>query len=198
VFTIEKTSTNGFCHSCHEMDIAFAEYERSVHFRNATGVTATCSDCHIPQHSWPAKVVRKTQAGWTDVVGKLAGTISTPEKYEAHRKELAEKVWTSMKANDSRECRGCHDRAAMLPDAQSKMAQRSHKKAVEQGLTCIECHQGVAHNLPRSRVRRARRRNRRRRRNNRPRRNRNPRRNDCAREHEMTTDRLSCRTGTDP
>ena len=50
VFTMEKTSTNGFCQSCHEMDIAFAEYQRSVHFRNATGVTATCSDCHIPQH----------------------------------------------------------------------------------------------------------------------------------------------------
>jgi cytochrome c-type protein NapC len=148
VFTVEKTSTNGFCQSCHEMDIAFAEYERSVHFRNATGVTATCSDCHIPQHSWPAKIVRKTQAGWTDVVGKIAGTISTPEKYEAHRKELAEKVWTSMKANDSRECRWCHDRAAMLPDEQSKMAQRNHKKAVEQGMTCIECHQGIAHDLP--------------------------------------------------
>jgi nitrate/TMAO reductase-like tetraheme cytochrome c subunit len=148
VFAMEETSTNGFCQSCHEMDIAFAEYERSVHFRNATGVTATCSDCHIPQHSWPAKIVRKTQAGWNDVVGKIAGTISTPEKYEAHRGELAQKVWTSMKANDSRECRWCHDRAAMLPDEQSKMAQRNHKKALEQGMTCIECHQGVAHDLP--------------------------------------------------
>jgi len=148
VFTIEQTSTNSFCRSCHEMEPVFVEYEQSVHFRNATGVTATCSDCHIPQHSWPAKIVRKTQAGWTDVVGKIAGTISTPEKFARHRKELAENVWADMKANDSRECRYCHDREAMLPDKQSKMAQRQHKKAVEEGKTCIDCHQGIAHNLP--------------------------------------------------
>ena len=148
VFTMEQTGTNNFCsNACHEMNIAFAEYQQSVHFRNRTGVTAGCSDCHIP-HSYPAKLIRKTQAGWTDVVGKIAGTISTPEKYEAHRQELAEKVWASMKANDSRECRYCHDRAQMLPDEQSKMAQRQHKKAVESGTTCIECHQGIAHKLP--------------------------------------------------
>jgi nitrate/TMAO reductase-like tetraheme cytochrome c subunit len=148
VFTIEQTSTNDFCHSCHEMNISFAEYERSVHFRNATGVTATCSDCHIPQHSWPAKIIRKTQAGWTDVVRKIAGTISTPEKFEAHRQELAEKVWASMKANDSRECRYCHDRASMDPERQGQMARRQHEKAASKGMTCIECHQGIAHNLP--------------------------------------------------
>src|SRR5690242_18357296 len=79
VFAIEKTSTTNFCaNACHEMNISFAEFQRSAHARNSTGVTATCADCHIP-HSWPAKIVRKTQAGWTDVVGKMAGTISTPE-----------------------------------------------------------------------------------------------------------------------
>ena len=34
--------------ACHEMNISFAEYQQSVHYKNATGVTATCSDCHIP------------------------------------------------------------------------------------------------------------------------------------------------------
>jgi cytochrome c-type protein NapC len=148
VVGVEQTSTNEFCHSCHEMDISFREYEQSAHFRNATGVTATCSHCHIPQHSWPAKIVRKTQAGWNDVVGKIAGTISTPEKFEAHRKEMAETVWTYMKESDSRECRYCHDRTAMDPDKQGKMARRQHEKAVTEGKTCIDCHQGIAHNLP--------------------------------------------------
>jgi cytochrome c-type protein NapC len=148
VFTIEQTSTNAFCHSCHEMDISFKEYEQSVHARNTTGVTATCSHCHIPQHSWPAKIIRKTQAGWTDVVGKISGVISTPEKFEGHRKEMAEKVWADMKENDSRECRYCHDRSAMDPEKQGKMAQRQHAKAVAEGKTCIDCHQGIAHNLP--------------------------------------------------
>jgi len=149
VFTMEQTGTNGFCsNACHEMNIVAAEYERSVHARNATGVTATCSECHIPQHSWPAKIVRKTQAGWTDVVGKIAGTISTPEKFEAHRQEMAQTVWASMKKNDSRECRYCHDRAAMDPEQQGKMASRQHAKAAAEGKTCIDCHRGIAHNLP--------------------------------------------------
>jgi cytochrome c-type protein NapC len=28
------------------------------------------------------------------------------------------------------------------------MAQRKHAAAVTEGKTCIECHQGIAHNLP--------------------------------------------------
>ena len=149
VYVIHETSTNQFCaNACHEMNISFAEYSQSVHYKNATGVTATCSDCHIPQHSMTAKVIRKTSAGWTDVVGKISGVIATPEKFEAHRKEMAEKVWADMKSNDSRECRFCHDRNAMDPEKQGKMAQRQHAKALTEGKTCIDCHQGIAHKLP--------------------------------------------------
>jgi cytochrome c-type protein NapC len=28
------------------------------------------------------------------------------------------------------------------------MAQRQHAKALTEGKTCIDCHQGIAHNLP--------------------------------------------------
>ena len=149
VFVIHETSTNTFCaNACHEMNISFAEYQTSAHAHNATGVTATCSQCHIPQASMTAKVIRKTQAGWTDVVGKISGVISTPEKFEAHRREMAETVWAYMKESDSRECRFCHDRNAMDPEKQGKMAQRQHAKALTEGKTCIDCHQGIAHNLP--------------------------------------------------
>jgi nitrate/TMAO reductase-like tetraheme cytochrome c subunit len=149
VFMIEETSTNKFCAAaCHEMNISFVEYQQSVHAHNRTGVTATCSQCHIPQASMVAKVLRKSQAGWTDVVGKMSGVISTPEKFEAHRAEMAETVWAYMKKSDSRECRFCHDRIAMDPEKQGKMAQRQHAKAATEGKTCIECHQGIAHNLP--------------------------------------------------
>ena len=36
----------------------------------------------------------------------------------------------------------------MDPEKQGKMAQRQHAKAVTEGKTCIDCHQGIAHNLP--------------------------------------------------
>jgi nitrate/TMAO reductase-like tetraheme cytochrome c subunit len=76
------------------------------------------------------------------------GTIDTPEKFEALRLEMAQHVWDTMKANDSRECRNCHSKESMALEKQSRPAQRMHRAAVEKGQTCIECHQGIAHKLP--------------------------------------------------
>ena len=100
----EYTNTMAFCTSCHEMrDYVYAEYQESVHYRNASGVRVTCSDCHVPK-AWTAKMVRKVRAT-NELFHKIAGSIDTPEKFEAKRLELAEHVWRSMEASDSRECR---------------------------------------------------------------------------------------------
>ena len=45
--------------------------------------------------------------------GHLTGKLSTPANYEAHRLELAQKIWAELKANDSAECRSCHTASAM-------------------------------------------------------------------------------------
>jgi nitrate/TMAO reductase-like tetraheme cytochrome c subunit len=59
---MEATNTLGFCVSCHEMrSTVFEEYKTTVHYRNASGVRAICSDCHVPR-DWTHKVVRKVQA----------------------------------------------------------------------------------------------------------------------------------------
>ena len=59
---MEKTNTLAFCISCHEMrDTVYQEYKESVHYSNASGVRAICSDCHVPK-DWTHKVVRKIQA----------------------------------------------------------------------------------------------------------------------------------------
>ena len=54
-----------------------------------------------------------------------------------------------MKATDSRECRNCHQKVWMDLSAQWGGAQRNHDIAIKNGhLTCIDCHQGIAHKLP--------------------------------------------------
>ena len=104
---IEKTNTLGFCISCHEMEqTVYEEYKASIHYKNAAGVRATCSDCHVPKE-WLPKMVRKFQAT-NELYHKVMGTIDTPEKFEEKRLELAENVWASMVKSDSRECRNCH------------------------------------------------------------------------------------------
>jgi cytochrome c-type protein NapC len=144
---MDLSNTESFCISCHEMrNTVYKELQETVHYSNRTGVRATCSDCHVPKQ-WFPKVKRKILAT-NELYHKVVGTIDTPEKFEAQRLELAKRVWASMKATDSRECRNCHTLASMDLESQVRPAQRMHKTAVEKGQTCIDCHQGIAHELP--------------------------------------------------
>ncbi len=141
---MEATNTLNFCISCHEMkDTVYQEYKKTIHYQNRTGVRAVCSDCHVPK-SWIHKMVRKVKAS-REVYHKIIGTISTPEKFEAHRLELATNVWRAMKETDSRECRNCHTIDSMNPEFQRPRARKQHMAAMKAGQTCIDCHKGIAH-----------------------------------------------------
>ncbi len=144
---LEATNTLEFCTSCHEMrDTVFQEYKETVHYANRTGVRATCSDCHVPK-DWSHKMVRKMKASM-EVWGSLMGTISTKEKFEAKRMEMATNEWNQMTASGSRECKNCHNFDGMDVHKQKPKAQVGHKKAQIEGKTCIDCHKGIAHLLP--------------------------------------------------
>lgn len=144
---IEMTNSMTFCIACHEMrDTVYKEYQESVHFRNPSGVQATCADCHVPR-TWAYKIARKIQAT-NELYHKVMGTVDTPEKFEAKRWELANRVWDKMRETDSRECRNCHEFTAMELSEQDRSARKKHAKAKEQGKTCIDCHKGLAHEYP--------------------------------------------------
>jgi cytochrome c-type protein NapC len=144
---MEATNTLGFCISCHEMrDNVYQEYKQTIHYSNRTGVRAICSDCHVP-HEWTPKIIRKIQAS-RELWGKLTGYVDTKEKFEAHRMELATREWARMKLVDSRECRNCHSFDAMSADKQRQSVYTKHMKAKADGQTCIDCHKGIAHHLP--------------------------------------------------
>lgn len=141
---MEATNEMAFCISCHEMrDTVYQEYKETVHYTNRTGVRVTCADCHVPR-PWFYKVARKIQAT-NELYHKVAGSVNTPEKFEQKRVELAKRVWASMRASDSRECRNCHGLEGMSKEAQTDTAWRQHQSAMEDGETCIDCHQGIAH-----------------------------------------------------
>ncbi|WP_299845005.1 NapC/NirT family cytochrome c [uncultured Roseovarius sp.] len=145
---LELTNTEEFCVSCHEMrDNVFVELQTTVHYSNASGVRATCPDCHVP-HAWSSKIARKMAAS-KEVYGKIFGTISTREKFEAKRLELASHEWARFEANDSLECRNCHSSESMDITLQSKRASEAHERFLLTGeKTCISCHKGIAHELP--------------------------------------------------
>ena len=145
---LEVTNTEAFCTSCHEMrNNVYEELKTTIHYTNRSGVRATCPDCHVP-HSWPRKIARKMQAS-KEVWGKIFGTIDTREKFLGKRLELAQHEWARLEANDSLECRNCHSAESMDITRQSKRAATAHERFLFTGeKTCINCHKGIAHELP--------------------------------------------------
>lgn len=140
------TNEMEFCVSCHTMQTPYQEYKESLHYKNQSGVQAICSDCHVPKPFVP-KMVTKIIAA-KDVYHEIIGTIDTPEKYEAHRWEMASRIWDKMRASDSRECRSCHEFKDMDLSEQGRMARSRHARAEEKGETCIDCHTGLVHDEP--------------------------------------------------
>lgn len=144
---LEATNTEAFCITCHEMrDNVYPEYKETIHYTNRTGVRATCPDCHVPK-DWTYKMIRKVQAS-KELWGKMTGSIDTREKFQAKRLQLARSEWKRMKASDSRECRNCHTMQSMDLAVQPQRARKQHQMAIEDNLTCIDCHKGIAHHKP--------------------------------------------------
>jgi cytochrome c-type protein NapC len=144
---LEATNTLDFCISCHEMrDTVYQEYQQTVHFKNRTGVRAVCPDCHVPR-DWTHKLARKARASF-EVWGKITGVVDTPQKFEANRMRLATDEWARMQKTGSRECLNCHNFAAMDAERQKSTAAKNHKQAQADGKTCVDCHKGIAHHLP--------------------------------------------------
>ena len=145
---MEMTNNEAFCTGCHEMRTnVFEELKPTIHYANRSGVRATCPDCHVP-HKWTDKMARKMQAS-KEVWGKIFGTIDTREKFVDKRLELASHEWARLKANDSLECRNCHNFESMDFTRQSQRAANQHSTALaRKEKTCIDCHRGIAHRLP--------------------------------------------------
>ncbi|ABV94894.1 cytochrome c-type protein NapC [Dinoroseobacter shibae DFL 12 = DSM 16493] len=145
-WTLEATNKEEFCVSCHTMETNLGEYRETIHYNNHSGVRAVCADCHVPKewnHKMKAKIIAVK-----DVYHEIVGTISTPEDYEEHRLAMASAVWTKMKKSNSRECRNCHEFEYMDFTLQENRAAVEHQRAIDTGMTCIDCHQGIAHSLP--------------------------------------------------
>nr|WP_255725415.1 NapC/NirT family cytochrome c [Photobacterium sp. OFAV2-7] len=144
---MHSTSDTEFCLSCHTMQIPYEEYQGSIHFSNAKGIRAECSDCHIP--SDPIGYVWTKIRASKDIYHEfVTGKIDDEEKYEEHRMEMAQMVWDQMKSNDSATCRSCHELDAMDTYEQSEDAIKMHDYGGANNLTCIDCHKGVAHFPP--------------------------------------------------
>ncbi|ORT49490.1 nitrate reductase [Vibrio sp. qd031] len=144
---MEFSNTEKFCVSCHTMrDNVYQELQHTPHWKNTSGVRATCPDCHVP-HEWTAKVARKIQAS-KEVFAQIFGDLDTPEKFEARRLDLAMHEWDRFSSNGSLECKNCHNYDSMDFESMRPTARLQMKSAAERDQSCVDCHKGIAHKLP--------------------------------------------------
>ena len=145
---VEVTGTDEFCGgACHSMQWVAKEHRESVHGVNRTGVHAGCHDCHIPK-DYPELLWYKAKAGTKDIIGEIRGVISTEEAFKKERLGMARLVWAEFKANDSRNCRNCHQFTKSVVAKQKDFVQPMHQQVLEGKATCIDCHKGIAHTAP--------------------------------------------------
>lgn len=150
---VHWSGTNKFCGSaCHSMTWVTQAYERGAHFKTASGVTAGCSDCHIPFHSgspnpfqYVSMLMYKAKAGARDAYHEAIGTMNTEQKWEAERARLSKNVETWLVDTQFATCRGCHDLEKFGGKANPMVVEMHAGVLKQEKFNCLECHQGVGH-----------------------------------------------------
>ncbi|MEJ2154884.1 MAG: NapC/NirT family cytochrome c [Desulfobacteraceae bacterium] len=138
-YTMVRTSTPGFCASCHEIQPAYNEWKMSTHVNNAQGFVADCMDCHLPapQDTFDF-FFAKTYHGLKDVVKHF--TIGTYDRMENRQAAYA--------AFKNSQCQKCHRNLLSIPN--SRGARLAHKSTLfplpGMEKKCVDCHRDLVHN----------------------------------------------------
>ena len=144
-FVNRYTSTETFCTSCHSMATVAADphYVQSAHRSNATGVQASCADCHVPSSNWFVETYSHVTDGIRDGIAEYTGNFNDPAVWAARLPALAQRVRDEMQRENSVTCRTCHDPAQIHPPTPA--GQTAHAMLAQGKVTCVTCHSGVAH-----------------------------------------------------
>ncbi len=144
VFLLEfdrYSSTNQFCTSCHSMSYADVAYRESVHYDSASGVRASCGDCHVSPGVFAATLDHAI--GIKDLFKQFFGPdYDDPVINLLHLPEAAFSARSWFRKRDSATCRRCHLQEAILGERANTAA--IHREET-QGKTCIDCHYNLVH-----------------------------------------------------
>jgi formylglycine-generating enzyme len=138
--TLERTSTNQYCTSCHIHPEADASWKKSVHYETRSGYRIGCIDCHLPPkgHGY---LWAKGKTGLRDLWNKWTKDSASFNWQERRRLENARQY-----AYES-SCIKCHEN--LFPLKLTKAGEDAHlyyrqtKKTPD--LHCINCHLNAGH-----------------------------------------------------
>lgn len=139
------TSSNAFCTTCHSMAFAEETYKASAHYNNASGVRASCGDCHVSEGVFAA--TWDHAVGTKDLIKQIKGKLVGPDYDDPliaaltlPQAAFSARAW--FRARDSATCTRCHELEAI----QGKRADTAaiHREETA-GKSCIDCHMNLVH-----------------------------------------------------
>jgi len=135
------TSTEEFCTTCHSMELVAEPYRQSVHYAPASGVRASCGDCHVSEGVFAA--AWDHFIGGKDLFNQIVGPdYDDPVVNALHLPEAAFAARRWFRAGDSATCKRCHVQEAIngtRPDTLQIHQEDAKDKS------CIDCHYNLVH-----------------------------------------------------
>jgi len=139
-----KSSENECCMSCHFHEKADADWKKSVHFQNGSGVKTDCAACHLPPEGGFERFSAKAKSGMKDVWSYMTKNKEEIDWEAKGDLEYAPKIVF----NES--CKECH--VSLYPSGISDDGITAHLYYEENeeklDLQCISCHLDVGHFNP--------------------------------------------------
>jgi len=150
IFLIEfdhYSSSEEFCTSCHSMNLAGTPYRESVHYKSASGVRASCGDCHVSEGVFTA--TWDHFIGGKDLVKQIKGAIIGPD-YDnpvinaLHLPDAAFAAREWFIKRGSATCQRCHVKEAILG---TRVGTEAVHKEDAKDKNCVECHINLVHRV---------------------------------------------------
>ena len=144
--TMNKTSTNDYCMSCHLHEQADLDWKKSPHYNSHSGVMTDCIACHLPpkEEGLLKYYTAKTRMGLKDIWTKMTKNAEEIDWESKRELEHARKIVYNST------CEKCH--VNLYPEGISDDGITAHlhyeENAEKLGLDCISCHLNVGHYMP--------------------------------------------------
>ncbi|MCB0283329.1 MAG: SUMF1/EgtB/PvdO family nonheme iron enzyme [Calditrichaeota bacterium] len=136
--TMQYSSENEFCESCHVHPQATQSWRLGNHYDNKSGVIVGCVDCHLPPQGWDY-LQAKAITGVRDFYGYMFKDSSDFNWQQKSGRDAAEKhVYKAA-------CLHCHQN--LFPRTLSKKGEEAHLYYDQKSarLRCINCHLETGH-----------------------------------------------------
>lgn len=138
--TMQYTSSNEYCASCHVHPHAEASWKLSVHNNTSSGISVKCVECHLPPEEEKFRfITRKAYHGINDL-------------YVYYTKDIDKIDWAEKRTREvsagfvyEEGCKKCHSN--MFPSTLNVLGEEAHLKYMRdpENTSCLQCHQEVGH-----------------------------------------------------